>query len=510
MILSNPLIQPCTLFLSLSKTYHLSLYQNVMAALSRESSFERVLSTMDRSYSTNYETIASQNEASHVISSFIKKNNKLKAVYKSINTVDLLHITNSLDSLGSLESEAFVRGQEILAAEDFVKALSNFLNMLPSDPNLKKKNKMARSVRIISSSLLIAKFPGLVLEDDGKPDTSKEARDCHQAAAVFMTSLQRLTRVLTRPTTPLYAFRTALIGYRFSLRCFLVSIDAWKQIDRDRLKHSFEVAYCESYMVIWTSQKLLENLTERLTSCSEEERPSLLRERDENVVFVNSGNTRLSQFRDMLGQLLGPRESRDLLEELDAYLLSSTQAMEVQVMQVGEGEREEGVQEGEVGALSLEEGREGSGTRSGAVPEVSAFSPILHSPASPAASSATSSSAVAPSSEELHLRRVSTMTGMGQNKILHELCLNSKFQLTDPLPPLRPLNIEKDRYVPTPTSLTDTALMNLMQKDPQQGKDLLKKMMIRTIEDRFVANMTQSPVHLVSEVSARPASVYYN
>ena len=102
-----------------------------MAALTRESSFDRVLLG---SYSTNYETIAIQNEASHVISSWLKKNNKLKAVYMSMNSVELLTIQNSLESLKSLDSDAFLRGQEILSAEVFVQALSNFLNMLPSDP----------------------------------------------------------------------------------------------------------------------------------------------------------------------------------------------------------------------------------------------------------------------------------------------------------------------------------------------------------------------------------------
>jgi hypothetical protein len=452
-----------------------------MAALTRESSFERVLSNMNRSYTTNFENIATQNEASRTISTWLKKNNKLKAVYKSMNSAELLTIESGLDALSALDSGDFVRGQEIIASEVFVQALSNFLNLLPSDPSLRKKNKMARSVRIVGSSLLITKFPGLVLEEDGKPDVGNEAKQCHLAAMVFMHSLRRLARLLQRPTTPLQAFRNSLIGYRFALRNFLSAIDAWKQIDRDRLKHSFEIAYCESYMVIWTSEKMLEKITEKLATCVDEDRPALLRERDDSAAFILSGNARLAQFRDMLGKLLGPRGSKDLLEELDAYLLSSTQAMDVQVelrSSEGEGQREGG------GVSSMERN----------VLNASAAESI------PSSSTDSGAPPPPPSPDMLKLSRVSMMTGIGENKILHELCLDPKFQLQDPLPPLRPFDSNTDGYVPVPSSYSESDLMELMQRSPAQGKDVLKTMMIKTIEDRFVANMTLSKINAVSEV----------
>lgn len=355
---------------------------------------------------------------------------------------------------------------------------------------------MARSVRIISSSLLITKFPGLVLENEGQPDTGSEAQESHQSAKIFMTSFERLVRILQRTTTRLNAFRGALIGYRFSLRNFLTAIDAWKQIDRDRLKHSFEVAYCESYMVIWTSEKMLEKLTEQLTVCSDEDRPALLRERDENEAFIKSGQLRMTQFREMLSKLLGPRGSRDLLEELDAYLTSCSQAMRVEV-QMLQGEGGEQEQEQEQRGVSLADPDRSTDSVSGG---------ITAAPRPPAASgsssTSTSTSAADPplSPEMVRLRRVSMMTGLGENHVLHELCLNAKFQVPDPLPPLRAFNSQTDGYVPTPSSLPDSALMELMQRDPRRGKEVLKQMMIRTIEDRFVANMTQSSIHVATEV----------
>lgn len=458
-----------------------------MAALTRESSFERVLSNLSRSYTTNYETVATQHEASRTISTWLKKSLKLKSVYKSMDAAEIAIIQISLSSLSELDSGAFMKGQEILASENFIQALSHFLNILPSDPSLKKRNKQARSVRVLSSAFLIAQFPGHVLEENGKPDLGVEAAECLQSAVVFKSSLLRLVRQLQLPSTPLYTFRNYLIGYRFALRNFLSAIDGWKQVDRDRLKHNFEVAYCESYMVLWTSQKVLEKIAERLRTCSEQDRPALLRESEEHTAFVQAGRARLGQFRDMLGQLLGARQGGALLEELDAYLLSSTQAMDIhvqleqgQVESEGEGEGERQLGQGNTQQLS----------------ESLLGGDIITAPAP------TSSHPPVLSPEATKLRRVSMITGMGENSILHELCLNARFQLPDLLPPLAPFNSGTDGYNPSAPSVTPQAsdLAAIMQRSPVQGKNLLKTMMIRAIEDRFVANMTKSKIDSIAEV----------
>mmetsp|Transcript_22522 Transcript_22522/g.38148 ORF Transcript_22522/g.38148 Transcript_22522/m.38148 type:complete len:979 (+) Transcript_22522:126-3062(+) len=470
-----------------------------MAALTRESSFERVLSNMYSSSTTNYEAIATQNEASRTISTWLKKQMKMKAVYMSMNSTELQTIESGLDALSVLDKESFLTGQEILTNDAFVKALSHFLNILPSDPSLKKRNKQARSVRIVSSSLLISQFPGQVLEDNGSPDQGMEAVACFLAAQLFKCSLKRLVRLVQKPQTSLASFRNSLIGYRFSLRRFLNAVDCWKFVDRDRLKHSFEVAYCESYMVIWTSQQMLETITEKLTTCSESDRPILIRERDENATFVQAGNARLHQFRDMLVKLLGPRESRALLEELDAYLLSSTRAMDVQVAIEGNelpppAAQQKGDQQHrpeEVGLNLL------SGTETAARTGTSSVD----------MTSRTTSESAAPtlSPEAAMLRRVSMISGLSENKILHELCLNSKFQLPDPLPPLRPFCDDTDGYSPTKhasIALSEASLIDVIQRSSDGGKDVLKSIMIQTMEERFVANMTKSEITLFSEVAA--------
>jgi hypothetical protein len=442
------------------------------------------MSSMQRPYTPSYEAKAAQNEAAHTLSTWLKKSLKLKAVYKSMDSSELSTIQSSLTALSALDSAnaSFVRAQEILSSESFLQALSHFLNLLPSDPSLKKRNKQARSVRIISSSLLITQFPELVLEDDGKPDLSREATACHLSAKVFKASLKRLVGELLKPSTSLTTFRNYLIGYRFSLRNFLNAIDTWKLIDRDRLKHSFEVAYCESFMVIWSSQKILEKITEQLVTCSESDRPSLQRERDENAAFVAAGKTRLKQFRDMLCKLLGPREGGALLEELDAYLHSSTQAMDVHVEMKSEAPTSTPLHQQSNGqhSYNILGGAESSTSAS---PNVSSSPPL--------------------SPEATQLRRVAMMTGMGENNILHELCLNPKFQLPDPLNPLRPLNSATDGYNPlvhAAEKRDEAHIMQLMKSSSDGGKDVLKNMVIKTIEERFVANMTKSKIKSFSEV----------
>jgi hypothetical protein len=426
-------------------------------------------------YTEGYEALASRNEASRIISTWLKKSIKLKTVYRSIDSEDVRTIEDAVNEVNALGKDSFQCAQEVLSRDVIVQALCRFLNCLPSDPTLKKKNKLARSVRMITSSFLITKFPGLVLEDDGRPDTGDEASQCHTAAKLYVVALRRLLRLLRSPGVSLHQFRTDLVGYRFSLRCFLSGIESWKKIDCDRVKHSFEIAYCETFMVVWSSEKAVANIDEKLETCSESERASLMQERKERERLIESGKTKLPQFREMLGQLLGPRQCRDLLEELDAYLLSSTRSMEEELKQDESLNTQEIV--GEV-----------SGSNVVNLSDVS-NEPLGESP-------------LPLSPEAAQLKRVSLMTGLGPNKILHELCINSKFALPDLMPELQPFNANTDGYrIESSTSVpSESYILELMQRDPLQGQALLKKTIVRTIEDRFVANMTKSSIQTPSEV----------
>ena len=252
------------------------------------------------------------------------------------------------------------------------------------------------------------------------------------------------------------------------MRNFLVSIDAWRKVDKDRLKHAFEIAYCESYMVIWTSQKMLGKVSEKLAISTENERASLERERDENVSFIESGNARIAQYREMLIKLLGPHEGKDLLDELDAYLHSSTEGMGFEV-DVGHGN---------------------------VPPHINSS---LHQ--SPTADSLESTSLLPSSSPAvIKLKKVSAMTNIGTNQLLHELCLNPSFHISDPLPPLPAFDSERDRYAPTPLSASDAAVVDVVQRDLSQGKEILKEIMMNSIDDRLIANLLVSAVSSTAEV----------
>lgn len=129
---------------------------------------------------------------------------------------------------------------------------------------MKIQNKLARSVKVISSAAIIADFAGEVFEVDDKPDMSPEAVSCKIAGALLMFTLKRLWKGIK--SNSISTFRFSFLGYRYAVRHFLECMDVWKRMDAERVRKNFELSYIDSYAMLLTAKKMQDLLQSRKTA----------------------------------------------------------------------------------------------------------------------------------------------------------------------------------------------------------------------------------------------------
>jgi hypothetical protein len=134
--------------------------------------------------------------SSFTLTNWWKKIVKVRKVRASLcDDMDAIHnVSKYLYSISTAID--FQTAQDIITRTDFVNSLSSFLGKLPRDPTLKSRNKQARSVRIISSAILICCFPGDILQDEGVLDHTTEAVRCRSAAQILVFTMKRLLNAL--------------------------------------------------------------------------------------------------------------------------------------------------------------------------------------------------------------------------------------------------------------------------------------------------------------------------
>ena len=191
----------------------------------------------------------------------------------------------------------------------FSEAMATLLSALPVDPGLRKKNALARSVRFISSALLVRWRASEVLTvpqsgsiDTFVEDTSATARQCRNAANMVCSGLSSLISAVLEDQ-PLRVFRTRLVGYRFAVRYFVEAMAAWRALDAELMASALQTTFVEVYSVLLS----LENSFAMGTIEQEE--------------FESNKLLALEQFSRIeqeLTQLLGHR-AKGVIEELKAF-----------------------------------------------------------------------------------------------------------------------------------------------------------------------------------------------
>lgn len=144
--------------------------------------------------------------AASTIQSWMKKLSKMSAIKESLVAVagscaSVLDVVTSMTNISNMAA-----ARETLSQTDFVSTLSKFLLLLPRDPSLKARNKIARSVKTVTFALLIATFPKEVFEHDTRTDFSADEENCELASKVVLFSFCRLCKSIIA-NKPLAEFR---------------------------------------------------------------------------------------------------------------------------------------------------------------------------------------------------------------------------------------------------------------------------------------------------------------
>jgi hypothetical protein len=164
--------------------------------IQRISSLDRFLNTVSPS-AVGHDSTVDIFESLHLIIHWWKRYSSLKKIQSQLLEISddihlILRTVSSLEQQQPNENLNFQQAQEIILEDNFTNSLSKFLTLLPRDPSLKTRNKQAKSVRFISSSLIIQRFPSEVLQDsESLPDNGIEAKMCIQAANLLIFSLKR-------------------------------------------------------------------------------------------------------------------------------------------------------------------------------------------------------------------------------------------------------------------------------------------------------------------------------
>lgn len=166
------------------------------------SSFEKL---MDNLSDAPVSFTEASSNSGYVITNWCKKSLKLKEVIKQLvvhqeNFSDLLSLINHISVVDFNESQTVVNDKA------FVSPLALLLNNLPRDPSLKNRNKLARSVRVITSGILINFFPNDILQYEGYSDDTPEVIRCKDNSQVFVFALRRLLKAI-KSNTPMNRFR---------------------------------------------------------------------------------------------------------------------------------------------------------------------------------------------------------------------------------------------------------------------------------------------------------------
>jgi len=233
--------------------------------------------------------------------------------------------------------------QKTLSDKDFVAAItSDILSNLPGDPQLKHKNVLTKSIRVISTAVLMYCYPEEVFvtqapadEDGSFVDTSLEARTCRNAASMVTLGLIELLKCLSRvgaddTSSGVRArrvrFSNRLLHYRFCARYYLHALHLYQAHSNALMISDVEGAYIQNYAVFYTLSKIDEMAAE--DAARNGGGAPAVDGTSSNASMITQARGQCERLRKLLQPLfktagVDPAGAQVRLEELEAYIRAS-------------------------------------------------------------------------------------------------------------------------------------------------------------------------------------------
>lgn len=349
--------------------------------------------------------------------------------------------------------ESFEQCQGVMAggATD----ISKFLASLPLDPQLRAKNSQARSSRTLICAVLMALYPGDVLQADGVRDDSTEAFCCAATAKMLLVALRRLVQHTSSGSG--LVFHRHLLVYRYAVRSFLLHFETWKALDAERVGRSLELPYCQAYSVMLAARMALRGESPQEQAMAQ------------NVCTQTQQH--LAKIRAMFLHVRGSPAGEARLEELNA-LVEASNPFDFLATQEGEEKREE--------VFQIITEPPSDGAFGGLGKEVSAL----------AAAQRKVETEVTDQMRDAEMRlleRLSLIAGVENERLAYEICADPLYRLPhapEPAAIAFPYDLS-----PPPSPRPSTQQSSSSSPSPAA----IRGQMLRLINDRLVWSLLRSP-----------------
>lgn len=208
-------------------------------------------------------------------------------------------------------NDAFDRAHHMLQSESYTRSLGKILQVIATSKSLrqiKHKANILHLTRVVSSALMISKFPDEVLfsdvaETEGGAaqhfEVAAEAKRCLIDARALFAQLEKVL-VATSSTTSRRQFHSVFHTFVYALSTFLKSFEDWRKADSQRLASSLQESFAQTYSVYIASM--------RKDSADEIASPEL----------VVASQQQLERIRNALVRTLGKHEATSRIEEICA------------------------------------------------------------------------------------------------------------------------------------------------------------------------------------------------
>lgn len=396
------------------------------------------------------------------IQNWYRKYNKLLVLKEKLLSIHdiTVNISNLLQKLKNSEAlSSFDEAQAALLSERSSKHFTNFLSILPSDPNMKDPKK-GRNFRMISSALLIAKYPSEILLSDGTIDQSIETRNCYFTASILFNSLLKFVNTIIsasqdKSKLSLRKFRSLLINYRYSCRSYLDAFEIWRVIDGERVVRTLEESLYQSYSVLIATKAsiLFDNADPSLQPVAELQVEKIkativkvlgphksVARIEEITASIEASMPQfemIKQYEDRLNGTIKKEKAMIMAAEAKDHSSATDQTKVSEENNVGmDAETEERMKEGiKLRDIIFTIDAKTQHSFAGMLPSVSASSATSAAAGSTSSDETTNSLLLEQSKSALVLRKVSDISGLSNERLAYEITLNKYYRIPTDIDP---------------------------------------------------------------------------
>lgn len=421
---------------------------------------------------------------------------------------DLISIHDQLHLFSS--NEVFEDAHALLLQESYIHAINSFLKVLGSSKSmqhLKPATNAFHIARMISSALMISKFPdqvlasGVIEEADGgevvkSAEFDLETKNCLVDSRILFGCFRKLIDSSAKQgknSQTNQKFASLLQNFFYALRYFLKSFEEWRKADARKLAASLQDSFAQTYAVYVAATIGTAGPTA------------------DQVELLQASQKQLEKIRAALHQLLGPQIASNRIEEICAAVEATYYAAEANASPTIEPTTPVPIIHATEAKAAIDSTSLHQSVLSSS-PGGDSFIGSMHQPEGSLASN--------------HLKilnKLSQLASIGQERLAYEIVLNPYYRLPPPAD-LPFTAVETGLNSPASSVLRSSGGSNmsgsagsgppslrrdssnqtlsnaLSSQDPASVVQSLRTQMLRMMSDKLINSVRRSDIRDISEV----------